>query len=80
MLKMTKIELKLISNIHIYLFVEKEMIGGISYIAKQLSKANNKYMKPYDNSKPSKYITYLNANNWYDWTLINILPKANLNH
>ena len=63
MLKMTKIELKLISNIHIYLFVEKEMIGGISYIAKQLSKANNKYMKPYDNSKPSKYITYLNANN-----------------
>ena len=63
MLKMTKIELKLISNIHIYLFVEKEMIGGVSYIAKQLSKANNKYMKPYDNSKPSKYITYLNANN-----------------
>ena len=63
MRKMTKIELKLISNIHIYLFVEKEMIGGISYIAKQLSKANNKYMKPYDNSKPSKYITYLNANN-----------------
>ena len=40
MLKMTKIELKLISNIHIYLFVEKEMIGGISYIAKRLSKAN----------------------------------------
>ena len=36
-----------------YLFTEKAMRGGISYIAKTFSKANNKYMKSYDNSKPS---------------------------
>ena len=44
MLKMTEIELELISDIDIYLFVEKGMRGGISYIAKKYSKANNKYM------------------------------------
>ena len=63
MLKMTEIELELISDIDMHLFIEKEMRGGISYIAKRFSKANNKYMKSYDNKKPSKYIMYLDANN-----------------
>ena len=44
MLKMTKIELKLISDIDMHLFIEKGMRGGISYIAKRHSKANNKYL------------------------------------
>ena len=42
MLKMTGIELELISDIAMHLFIEKGMRGGISYITK--SKANNKYM------------------------------------
>ena len=41
------------------------MRGGISYIAKRHSKANNKYIKCYDSGKESKYITYLDANNLY---------------
>ena len=53
MLKTTEIALQLISDIGMYLFTEKAMRGGISYIAKTFSKANNKYMKSYDNSKPS---------------------------
>ena len=56
MLKMTEIELELISDTDIHLFIKKRMRGGISYIAKRHSKANNKYMKCYDSNKESKYI------------------------
>ena len=54
--KTTKIELELISDIDMYLFIEKGMRGGISYIAKRHSKANNKYTQSYDVSKPRKFI------------------------
>ena len=54
MLRMTGIELELISDIDMHLFIEKGMRGGISYIAKRHSKANNKYIKYYDSSKESK--------------------------
>ena len=59
MLKMTKIKLDLIIDIDMHLFIEKKMRGGISYIAKRHSKANNKYMECYDGSKKSKYIAIL---------------------
>ena len=51
MLKMTKIELELISDIDKHLFIEKWMRGGISYISKRYSKVNNKSMTDYDSSK-----------------------------
>ena len=76
MLKMTKIELELISDIGMHLFIEKGMKGGISYIAKRHSKANNKYMQSYDAKKPSKFMTYLDANNLYGWAMIQYLPYS----
>ena len=74
MLKMTGIELGLISDIDMHLFIEKRMRGGISYIAKRHSKANNKYTKSYDEYKESKYITYFDANNSYGWAMSQYLP------
>ena len=53
MLKMTEMEQKLISDSDMYLFTEKRMRGGISYIAERFSKAISKYMQSHDNSKPS---------------------------
>ena len=38
MLKMTGVELKLISDINMHLFIEKGIKGGISYICKRHSK------------------------------------------
>ena len=50
---MTEIELDLISDIDMHLFIEKGIRGGISYISKRFSKANNKNMKSFDDKKPS---------------------------
>ena len=57
-----------------YLFVEKGLKGGISYVCKRYIKANNKYMKNYDPTKPSKHITYLDENNLYRWAISGYLP------
>ena len=80
MLKMTEIELDLISDIHMHLFIEKGMRGGISCIAKRHSKANNKYKECYDCGEKSKYITYiayLDVNNLYGWAMSRYLPWVN---
>jgi len=47
MLKMTKTNLDLISDIDMQLFIEKGMRGGISSICHRYAKANNKYMSDY---------------------------------
>ena len=65
MLKMTGIELEVISDTDMHLFIEKGMKVGISYIAERHCKANNKYMQSCDAKKLSKFITYLDANNLY---------------
>ena len=55
-LKMTGVKLEKISNIDMYLFIEKGLRAGISYIAERYAKANNKRMKNYDPTKPSTFI------------------------
>ena len=60
---MTGMRLEKTVGIVMYLFIEKGLRGGISYIAKIYDKANSKYMKNYDPTKPSIYISYLDINN-----------------
>ena len=61
-----------------YLFIEKGLRGGIFYIAKRYSEANNKYMENYDSKKLSKYISYLDMNNLYGWAMIEYHPYGKL--
>ena len=74
MLKMTKVELEKISNLDIHLFIEKGMRGGISYIKKRYSKANNEFCPNYDKKTQKNYIIYLDMNNLYGDAMSECLP------
>ena len=76
MLKMTDIKLELMVDIDMFQFIEKGMRGGISCIANRYGKANNVYMKIYDEKAPSKYIMYLDACNLYGWAMSQYLPTG----
>ena len=79
MLKMTDVKLEKISDIDKYLFIEKGLRGGISYIAKRYAKANNKYMNDYDPKQQSTFISYLDMNNLYGWATSEYLPYKEFN-
>ena len=76
-LKMTDIKLELMTDVDMFQFIEKGMCGGVSYIANRYGKANNKYMKEYNEKASSKYIMYLDANNLYSWAMSQYLPTGN---
>ena len=76
---MTDVKLEKISEIGKYLFIEKGLRGGISYISKRYAKANNKYMSDYDSNKPSTLITYLNKNNLHGWSMSEHFPYGGFN-
>ena len=42
------LKLELTSDLDMYIFFEKGMRGGVSYISNRYSKVNNKYLKSYD--------------------------------
>ena len=66
---MAGVKLEKISDIDMYLFIEKGLRGEIRFIAKRYAKANNKYMIDYDPKKSSTFMSYLDMNNLYRWAI-----------
>ena len=73
-LKKAKVELELLTDYDMLLMVEEGMRGGICHSIHRYAKANNKYMKNYNNNEELSYIQYLDVNNLYGWAMSKILP------
>ena len=71
-LRMTKAELEKISDPDIHLFIEKGMRGGISYVNKRYSKANNRYCQDYDKEKFALFILI--------WVIYMDMQWVNISH
>ena len=57
--------------------IESGIRGGISTISHRHAKANNDYMGTgFDPAEDSKFISYLDANNLYVWTMSTQLPTS----
>ena len=73
-LKKTNIELELLTDYDMLLMVEEGIRRGICYSIHRYAKANNKYMKNYNNNEEPSYIQYLDANNLSGWAMSKKLP------
>ena len=73
-LKKTEIELELLTDNDMLNMFEDGIRGGICHAIYQYAKANNKYMKNYDENKESTFLIYDDANNLYGSAMCKKLP------
>ena len=73
-LKKANVELELLTDYDMLLMVEEVIRDGICHSIHRYAKANNKYMKIYNNNEESSYVQYLDANNLYGRAVSKKLP------
>ena len=76
MLRMTGVEIELLTDREKYVFFEKSIRGGVAVVSNRYAKANNPYMRDYEKEKPTSYIW--DANSLYASVMTEELPVGNL--
>lgn len=78
MLKMTGVEIELLCDYDMQLFFEKSIRGGVSQCNYKYKEANNKYMgSDYNEKNPDVFLTYLDCNNLYGYSMNKKHPLKN---
>ena len=75
-LRMSRVDLELITDENIYNMVENSRRGGISMISTRHAKANNPRLPSYDPELPRQDLIYLDANNLYGHAMSQYLPTG----
>ncbi|XP_053372933.1 uncharacterized protein LOC128546441 [Mercenaria mercenaria] len=75
-LKMTGVQLELMTDIDQVLFIEKGIRGGISQISNRYKQANNPLLSDYDSEKKLSHILYLDMCNLYGFAMQQPLPTS----
>ena len=68
-LKKTAVKLGLLTDNDMLLMFEEGTRGGMCHATYRYAKANNKYMKSYDENIESSFLEYTDANNLYGWSM-----------
>ena len=76
-IKKTNAKLDLLTDIDMLLMVERGIRGGIRHSIYRHVKANNKYVKDYDENEESSSFQYQDANNLYGQPISQKLPANN---
>ena len=76
-LKKTGVTLQIFSDMDMAMFIDRALTGGIAMIAHPFAKANNPYMKSYDQSAAKSYIMNFDCTNQYGWAMSQYLPTGN---
>lgn len=74
MMKETKCELQLLTDIDMILMVEAGVRGGLTSSVTRYVKANNKHLKEFNPNDESVYIGYYDSNNLYGLSMSQPLP------
>jgi hypothetical protein len=67
LLKKPGVELELLTDYDMFLFIEKGLRGGVSMVSQKYAKANNLHFEVYISKKPTTHLMYYDANNLCGW-------------